>query len=222
MALAIGNKTYSLVTPGSLLTVTVSHTQNVGADGYLFVVLHMNTSASVAGITYNGVAMTQFISVLPSTYSTTWQIWRLANPSTGSNNVVVTLASNQWNPLSLQIFSATGSAGVGSTFFDQTAASPNTGSISVSAGSIVWGGGLTGSAVSQVITIDGSSRPLDYTHNINNYTTGALSLPLTAGSKTTSISGLTDVACNYFEILESGGGGGGGIKQGNFLPFFFK
>jgi hypothetical protein len=220
MALVIGNKTYSLSTPASSLTVTVAHTQNVGADGYLFVVLHMNTSASVSGITYNGVALTQFASVLPSTYSTTWQFWKLASPTTGSNNLVVTLASNQWNPLSLQIFSVTGSAGNGSVLFDNTAPSPNTGSISVSANSYVWGGGLTGSATAQVITIDGSSRPLDYTHNINNYTTGSFSLQLTAGSKTTSISGTTDVAANFFEILESGGGGG--IKQGNFLPFFYQ
>jgi hypothetical protein len=41
------------------------------------------------------------------------------------------------------------------------------------------------------------------THNINNYTSAALSLPgLTAGIKNVSVESGAEVAGNYFEILQ--------------------
>ena len=220
MALVIGNKTASLTTPGAT-TITVSHTQNVGSNGYLFLVLQMANVVTVTGITYGGVAMTLQANVLPTTYSSTWQIWKLAAPATGANNVVVTMSAAQYNPVSLYVVSATGSNGIGNVAFDNTSTSPNSTSLTVSANSVILGGYLSGTSTGSTITIDGSSRTVEFNHNINNYTgLGFSATGLTDGAKTVQVAASTDVAGNFFEILEGGGGGGSGINQGNFIPLF--
>lgn len=216
MALVIGNKTYDRNTPSST-TRTFSHTQNVGADGYLYILIAC-PATTVTGVTYNGVSMTNVGTQTPSVYGTQWTFWKLASPTTGANNVVVTFATAQYNPVSTYVVSTTGSAGNGNVFFDNTASSPNTGSITVSNNSVVMCGLMAGNGVGHVITVDGSLRPLDFTHNINNYTSGALSAVLTSGSKTTSIAGTTSVAGYFMEILEAGGGGS--FVQGNMLLAF--
>ena len=54
------------------------------------------------------------------------------------------------------------------------------------------------------ITLAGSSRTIEFTHNVNNYHSGALSATgLSSGSKTVSISGSTDCAGYYLEIKEA-------------------
>lgn len=207
MALAIGNKTFDLNTPAAT-TRTFAHNQNVGADGYLYILVAC-PATTVTGVTYNGVSMTSADTPrTPGAYGTQWSFWKLSSPATGVNNVVVTFAAAQFNPVSTYVVSATNSSGSGNFFFDDTSTSPNTGNITVSANSIVMGALIAGNGVGHNITIDGSSRTLDFTHSINNFTSGALSAVLTAGSKTTSVAANTSVTGYFMEIKEAVAAGG--------------
>ncbi len=214
MALVIGNKTFDLNTP-STSSRTFSHTQNAGADRYLYILVAC-PATTVTGVTYGGVAMTKVSTQSPGVYGTQWSFWKLANPNTGANNVVVSFAAGQFNPVSTYVVSTTGSSGSGNVVFDDTAVSPTTSSITVSANSIVMCGLLAGNGVGHNITIDGSSRTLDFTHAINNSTSGALSQVLTSGSKTTSLSGSTSVAGFFMEIKEAASV----LSTGNWFSMF--
>lgn len=75
-------------------TTGITHTyafNNVAGDGMVVCVQFPN-NLTVNSITYNGTTMTQGVAVVTSSY---WksQIWYLASPTTGSNNVVVTFNS---------------------------------------------------------------------------------------------------------------------------------
>lgn len=72
------------------ITQTFAHTCT-GANLILFVTVDGN---SITGVTYNNVAMTEAIGI--DNYGTGRRnsIWYLINPSTGSNNVVVTSSSS--------------------------------------------------------------------------------------------------------------------------------
>jgi len=215
MALAIGTKTNNLTNAGAGLTVTFAHTQNTGADGYLFVVTGITSGADgITGVTYNGVSMTLVDTRLTTSTSISIKTWRLAAPATGANNVVVTFSSGPYNPLSTEAISFTGSAGEGNFGFADTAATPNANaSVTVSANSVIVGVGVAGTAGTNV-TLDGSSRTIDWNNNANNYIFGGVSaLGLTAGSKTSSLNALANAAVVLIEVKESGGGGGGGSRN---------
>lgn len=201
MALVIGNKTANLGTPAST-TQTFSHNGSVGANGYLYLATAMSNAVNYSSATYAGVSITPFASTTTSVTNTTLQFWQLANPATGVNNIVLTFSGAQFNPVSSFVFSVSGGNGFGNIVADNTATSPNSTTIAVSANSYVFGLMISGNGTSNAITIDGSSRPLEYTHAINNYASGALSASLTAGTKNVSVSGLSDVAAFYFELKE--------------------
>lgn len=201
MALAIGNKTADLNTP-SATTRTFSHNMSVGADGYLFLIIAMDSGVDFSGVTYNGVAMTQVDTQIATGYER-WALYKLAAPATGVNNVVITFTGSQFNPVSTLAVSITGCAGAGNFVFDQVAVSPNSSSITVSANSVILAGLQAGNSTNHVITLDGSSRTLEFTHNANNYHSTALSATgLTAGSKTVEVSADTNVAGYYLEMKE--------------------
>src|SRR5437764_3395860 len=78
------------------LTATIAHTTPSLANRLMIVAVHMNigasTGATVASVTYNGVAMgvTQAVNDggAPNTRT---ELWSLIAPATGTHNVVVTL-----------------------------------------------------------------------------------------------------------------------------------
>lgn len=203
MALAIGNKTVDWTTPAAT-TRTFSHNGSVGANGYLFLVIAMsNPAMTFTSVTYGGNAMTSLSFNITSNTTSVWGIFYLANPPTGANNVVITFSTAQYNPVSTFAFSATGCDGPGNTVFTDTTTSPSSTTLTVSSNSMIFGGLLAGNNTGHVITLDGSSRTLEYTSAINNYTSGALSLTgLTSGSKTVSVAAGANLAGNYFEIKE--------------------
>ena len=202
MALAIGNKTVDLTTPAGT-TRTFSHNMSTGSNGYLFVVIATSDTATFTSVTYAGVAMTLASVVVTTSTNTRWAIYYLSAPSTGANNVVETYSTGQYNPVSTFAFSATGCNGIGDIVIDDTAASPNSTTISISANSMIWGGLVAGNGTGHVITLDGSSRTLEYTNAINNSTSGALSATgLTAGVKNVSVAAGANLAGYYFEIKE--------------------
>ncbi len=67
-------------------TLTYSHTVNAGSNTVLWVVAW--AANAVSGVTYNGVAMSQVVSV--SLDGGASAIYELKTPATGANNVVVT------------------------------------------------------------------------------------------------------------------------------------
>ena len=219
MALVIGNKTANLGVPAAS-SQTFSHTQDSGTDRHLFIMIQMSDTATITGVTYNGVSMTEITSTVTTTYGTRWAFYELDDPAIGSNNIVINFSSDQFNPVSAFVVSATGCGGPGNNIYDDTNDSPNSGTITVSANSVILAGLLAGNSVGHDITLAGSSRTLEFTHNINNFTSGALSATgLSAGAKTVSVSAETGTAGNYLEITESGGGGSG-IAEGNWIIMF--
>ena len=182
MALTKGTVTADVRTP-SASTYTISHNQNSGADGYLFVTVAC-PATTVTGVTYGGVAMT-LVQRNATSYSTDWTVWILASPATGANNTVVTMATANYNPCSTFITSFTGCAGAGNTGYNGTANTVVTTSATISANSMILGAVIGGNNTSAYLDIpQGTNRTLEYNHNISNYTWGAVSPSLTAGSKT--------------------------------------
>lgn len=72
---------------------TVVFDAGTGADRVLLVFVSWNERTnSISGVTYNGVAMTSAgAKVTQGTLS--GQLWSLANPASGSNNIVVTMGA---------------------------------------------------------------------------------------------------------------------------------
>ena len=182
MALVEGNRTTDVRVPaGSSYSFT--HNQNTGNDRCLVVIVAA-PAVSTSSVTYGGVSMTNKRNQ-STPYSTNWTVWELKNPPTGVNTVSVTLSSGSWNGTSTVCYSFTGSDGVGSIGYNGTQTSPSTTSLTISSNSMILGTLIGGNSTSANIQIpQGTSRPVDWNHNINNYTWGGISPSLTAGSTT--------------------------------------
>ena len=215
MALTVGNKTNNLTNPGAGTTVTFAHTHNAGADGLLTVCIgHSNAAFQVSSVTYNGVNLTQKYTHVTTSTGMDLEVWELASPATGSNNVVVTLNTGPFNPISTEAISWTGAkTTIGNETFVDTAGPPATGNITVSANSQVVAMGAAGTAGTNV-TIDGSSRTIDWNNNANNYIFGGTSASgLTSGSKSLSLNSSAQVAIFAFEIQEQSSTPAAGFNQ---------
>ena len=211
MALTIGNTTNSITTP-VISTVTFSHNNGGVHNNYLFLLVCTDLSATYSGVTYNGVSMTQIDTRTTTSTVERWAIYRLASPATGANNIVVTFGAAPFNPVSVFVVSMSECSGEGNIVFDDTAVSPNSTSITVSANSIILGAAVGGSNTGKAITLDGSSRTLEFTNSIYNYTYAAFSAAgLTAGSKTVSVSNNATVAGYYLEIKQAASNNGSGF-----------
>lgn len=78
----------------SASVVTKSATVGSGSDRVLFVHIFSNVSSDVvASVTYNGMAMTRLTRLSPQSNAQHY-VYVLANPPTGSNNIVVTNSSS--------------------------------------------------------------------------------------------------------------------------------
>lgn len=182
MALVEGNRTADVRIPAGS-TYSFSHNQNTGSDGCLVVIIAA-PAVNTNSVTYGGVSMINKRSQA-TPYSTHWSVWELKNPPTGVNTVAVTLSSGSWNSTSSVCYSFTGSNGVGVTAYNGSQTNPSTTSLTISANSMILGTLIGGNSTSAYIQIpQGTSRPVDWNHNINNYTWGGISPSLTAGSKT--------------------------------------
>ncbi len=182
MALTKGTTTADLRTPATS-SYTISHNQNTGANGYIFVTVAC-PATTVTGVTYGGVAMT-LVQRNATTYSLDWTVWRLASPATGVNNTVITMGTANYNPCSTFIASFTDCAGVGNTGYNGTSNTVVTTSATISANSMILGAVIGGNSTSAYLAIpQGTNRTLEYNQNISNFTWGAVSPSLTAGSKT--------------------------------------
>ena len=61
-------------------------------NGYLVVQTLKQSSQTVTGVTYNSVAMTQLTTIQGNTAAETLYLWGLAAPTTGTNDIVVSVS----------------------------------------------------------------------------------------------------------------------------------
>lgn len=182
MALTKGNFTGDVRIPAGS-SYSFSHNQNTGSNRCLIVIVAC-PAVSTTGVTYGGQAMTN-VRNDSTAYSTGWSVWRLLNPPTGANTVLVTLNTGSWNSTSTVCYSFTDCSGVGNTNFNNTQASNQTTSVTISNNSMVIGACIGGNSTSAFIEIpDNTSRTVDWNHNINNFTWGGISPSLSAGTIT--------------------------------------
>ena len=106
----------------------------------------------------------------------------LLNPPTGNNDLTVSFNAAQFNPVSVFAVSFTGCAGAGNFATNGASNTPNTKTLTVTAGSCIYAMGISNNAFIG-IDIDGTARPLEFQHNTNTQVAGALSaVPLPAGT----------------------------------------
>ena len=209
MALVEGNVTTDLQTPGfGGSPIVIAHNQDAGSDKYIVVISVMANTTSYTGCTYNGTAMTEIRQDVSTSYGR-MVIYGLATSDSGSNNVSLSLAADQYNPVSTMVVSFTGCGGVGNDGFTEDAGPPATTTYSVSENSVIIGHILTGTATSTSIEIpNGTTIGLDITNaNVNNIHNAGVSGSLSSGSVVSEGNGNTTVAIQTVEITEAGGGG---------------
>lgn len=228
------NDTTAIGTSPNTATIT-THTQNTGADGLIVAVVFYTDTNTVTGVTWDGVAMTSQIAIAmdDTDANLKYSVWYLVAPATGNKNLIYTFSSGGGNATSL-ITSFTGAAQTSplQSLNSVPSATPNSKTITISANSMLMAIGTSrwsfdGTAA---LTIDGTAFgfgacDIDTSVSSAQVCAQTRNANLTAGSKTV----ITDTIADSFwadntriEIKESAGGGGSGIKQGNFLPFFYQ
>lgn len=201
MALVKGNVSDDIRTPGAS-SYSFAHTQNVGPGGVLVLII-VTPTVNVSSVTYGGQAMTSKRNYYDTNYTVYHRVYELTNPPTGSNTVQVTLASPQYNPISAVAYSFTGSDGVGTLANTTTAATPQTLSLTISAGSMIIGSVLCGNATGANLEIpQNTARTLQYIHNVNNFTWGACSPGLSAGATLCESNASATMSLTLTEIKE--------------------
>ena len=217
MGLIEGNITTDRRVPSGS-NYSFSHTQDSGSDGHLVIII-ASPAVAVSTVTYGGQPMTE-VREDNTSYSTYWSVWELDAPPTGSNTVSVTLNSGSWNGISTVCYSFTGCDGVGNTSLNNTQSVNQTTSVVISNNSMIIGSVISGNATSAYIEIpDGTSRTLDWNHNINNYTFGGISPTLSSGSKTIQGGSTANSIIMAVEVLEKVVVSAG-KKEGNFFLVF--
>jgi len=219
MAIAIGNRTLSNLTPGAS-TQTLSHTHNVGADGVLLVALCMSNTVDYSGVTYNGVAMTERLNYNSGSLSQRWAFYELASPATGANNIVITFTGTQWNPISVVAQSFTGATVGGAIGNNDVGPTPNSKNLTIATNSIIYLMGVSTQTQSSGYDINGSTRTNLFAHNTNRQVEAALSA---TGIGAGSIACVTkvdvgNITNTRIEIPEAGTPPV--VSSGNFLLMF--
>jgi len=220
MALIIGNKTpYSQTPPWPSTSLTRAHNQNTGSDGFLFVSFIMSNGRTYSGCEYGGQAMTLIKTQNFGGLQQRWACYGLLNPPTGNNNIVVSFGGTMFTPVSMFAVSFTGSSGAGVFATNGASTTPNSKTLTVSAGSCIYGMGISNNAFTG-IDIDGSARPLEIQHNTNKQVGGALSLVGLSAGSTSVVTKVTwsSVSNSRVEIKEASAPPSG--NSGNFLMMF--
>ena len=221
MALVKGNQTSGVVTTSapSWNQGTISHTHNSGVDGFLMVAITMTNTTIVSSVNYGSQSMNLLTIRNFGGQSQNFSIFGLLNPPTGNNVVQINTISQQFNGISVLAQSFLGSAGFGNFGINGATTTPNSRTLTVSAGSAIYATGISSNAFTD-IEIDGSSRGMEFQHNVNKQVAGSFSLiPLTAGSKNVATKVTFNVVTNQrFEIKASGGTPP--VSENNFLIMF--
>lgn len=218
MAIAIGNKTASNQNPNGT-TQTLSHTQNVGSGGGLLVVITMQNTVNITGVTYNGVSMTEIRNENIAGESQRQAAYYLQSPATGSNDIVFTFDGSQFGSTSIFAVSLTGAGASDANGFSGPANTPVTQNLTIGENSIIYASGISSNAQNTGYDIGGSTRPFEFSHNTNLQVRGALSATgLSAGSTSVvtkaDFGNVTNFAVSLSEAPASG------ISEGSWWMIF--
>lgn len=206
MAIAFDAATEDKVVSGGVTTLTYAHTCT-GTDRFLYVHLTQINHSGTPSATYGGVSMTPIFTRKKAS-STVWTVsaFYLANPASGSNNVVITSSGTTGiNSLRSGCMSYTGvdqtSPILASNFFESTGTG-NTLTISLTTASDGWA------------IISGANADAAYAASTNTDTLRCSY----AGLSDSADSG-NDITAGTFDAVmtHSGSRGGGGIAIG-ILP----
>jgi hypothetical protein len=214
MSLILGNTTYANPTVGATV-YTTSHTQDAGSGGLLLVALCMANTTDYASLTYDGVAMTQQLNYASASLSQRWAFFTLENPSSGSNSLVLTLSSPQFNPLSASIMSFTGSSGIGVVGNNDVSPTPHSRNMTIQNNSLIYATGVSINSQSFGYDIAGITVPNLFNHNTNRQVEGALSTSGLPSGVTTVVTkaDFGSISNARIEILEAPENG----VSGNFM-----
>lgn len=195
-------------------TLTFSHTCT-GSDLILFISVCIVDSATITGVTYNGVAMTSIGSVDNTTTSFLVYLFYLISPATGAHNIIVSASSTA--AIAAQAASYTGAKQTGvpdaSNITGVTTTTDFLQSVTIIANNcwIVWAAGTNNTKTAGINTTIRQVDTVRYGNLIadTNASQGA------AGSKTME---LTSVSSTYVGILASFAPSTSSVNS-NFLAF---
>lgn len=194
-ALTVGNKSSVEQYVGSLGTITHSHTVAAGTNRILLVAsarAEVTGTPDITGITYNGSALTAVTNGDQNT-GVTWervQWWYLIGPSTGANNLVMTLGdSGEAANVTMDVADYSnhnGAAPVGNfRAYGSSVSSLNTGSIAYTDGDVIGAAtihGINGKTVSWTNATEYSDNDFEAFHQSTAFytATGAGNITITA------------------------------------------
>ena len=184
MALTQGNLSSTNPNPnGSSYTYT-THNQNTGDNRFLFVAITMANTVNYSGVTWNGTSMTNINNNNRTGLSQRMAMYYLADPDTGTNDLVVSFSGSQFNPISLHIASFTGAnSTIGINGQNGGTSTPHSRTMTgITANSYIFATGTSNTAQSNPYTFDGNNMTTAYNgHNTNKIVEGAWYQETTAG-----------------------------------------
>ena len=194
--------------PGWNQIASFNHNHPAGADGFLFLAMSMSNSTSfdTNNVFYGGQQMTKLFEITFGALSQKQAIYGLLNPPSGSNAFSITLAGQQFNPIHCLVQSFHGCAGFGNFDGNSDSVSPNSKTLTVSAGSMIY---VTSVSTQSIDHFEVASTNIGelFEVNINKQVAGQFSGALaTAGSKSVvaySISSAYTLSNFRIEIKES-------------------
>ena len=180
--LVVGNISTKNANPAGS-SYSTPHDHNVGDYGLLLVCITMTNTVNFANVTYGGQPMTPVANNNYPGLNQRLGTYVLIDPPTGNNNIVVTMNGNQWNNISIYGRSFLNSGGVGTVANKGGVITPNSQTLAVSEGSVIYATGISNSAQSNPYMFDGVTKAAEFEgHNTNKIVEGALSDVLSAGT----------------------------------------
>ena len=183
---------------------TASHTQAVGTNGMLVVVIATSSGLTLTSPTYNGVAMSQAGSWNSAPGSTQYGVFYLPNPSTGSNTFRIN--SNNNGTIAILAQSFTGANTTVQLLHNDLANTPHSQTITIGSNSMIMGisSSLYSFDSSSAISIDGtgtgfSSCDMNGSVSTAQFCAHTRDANLTSGSKTV----ITDTIADSFQATNT-------------------
>jgi hypothetical protein len=219
MAIAIGNASNQNPTPGASTYTYSTHNQNTGADGFLYLEVCISATYTISSATWNGVSMTLHDTNL-SGNPPNLRLYRyyLASPATGTNDLVLTFNTSYVTSLGFYLQSFTGCSGISDSAFTGLTNSPHNDTMSVSAGDVLFGSGMSLYTIS-IVNIDGTDYfSPNFTANGSvegDRWTGQISGVLSAGTSNSEMdAGAPSFqTTNHWVLFGEASGGGGGRRR---------
>ena len=162
MAIASGNKTYIGTVPNATTYTHSAHSQDTGSGGFMVVVVASvaDFGQTISGVTWNGTSMTQMQqdTISSDGQNTRLAFFKLANPATGTHDLVTTWSSSMLYGVSIQIFSFTGAQDGGNSLLGTPSNTPNIQTMSMTTNSIILGLAISRYTLSTIELPQGTAR----------------------------------------------------------------